>query len=89
MQQKPQYEGNYVPPHGSVSAWKNENRSNDRQPHVQIVATAHRDLKAGDEVELALWPNTKRTSHKSPHFTGNMKDPYRKEEKDFDDEITF
>ena len=84
---------------GKVSLWKND-KGGDKAPVLRGVAYAHRDLKAGEEIEVALWKNDK-GGERSPALTGKLSDKFKPTTKDagdsdvprakpdFDDDLPF
>ena len=65
---------------GKVSLWKND-KGGEKAPVLRGVAYAHRDLKAGEEIEIALWKNAQGTE-RSPALTGKLTDKYQPAAKD-------
>lgn len=83
---------------GQVSLWKPDS-DNPKAPAYRGVVVAHRDIREGEELELALWPN-RSDNPKAPKVTGKLSDKYQPEQRqetsapaaaddEFDDEIPF
>ena len=84
---------NFQPKPGSASLWRNES-GNPQAPVLKGNFVAHRDIKEGEEVEIAYWSNKQPKSDKSPHFTGRTSDKWQPPQKEvpgpaLDDEIPF
>lgn len=65
---------------GKVSLWKNpqwERGSN--KPYVRGKAVAHRDIREGEEIEVALWVNVS-DNERAPNMTGKLSDPHQRQE---------
>ena len=60
----------YEPKPGSAVAW---NPKTDRQP-LTIRCVAHRDIEAGEEFDVAIWPNREKKSETSPDHMGKVQD---------------
>ena len=45
----------YTPKPGEGALFKNEQRNADNQPNARGYVVAHRDIKAGEKLELAAW----------------------------------
>jgi len=79
---------------GKASSWPAKTPKHPRK----IVCYAHRDMKEGEEFEVALWPNVS-DNEKAPDYTGVVQnkwvpDPSFKrqqpaEREEFDDDIPF
>ena len=62
---------------GKVSLWKNDGYSPEgKQPWVRGSAVAHRDIKAGEEVDLSLWIN-RSENPRAPKLTGRLQDKFQ------------
>ena len=79
---------------GKVSLWKND-REGERQPVVKGKLVAHRDIKEGETIDIALWKQADVTG-RQPIMTGKISDVYvppqdfgSKKEEDFDDDLPF
>lgn len=83
---------------GKVSLWKNPQwEKGSTKPYVRGKATAHRDIKAGEEIEIALWINSSE-NEKAPSLTGKLSDKREQPQRQaqpvasadgFDDDIPF
>ncbi len=58
---------------GRIALWKGD-RPNG--PVLRGEFTAHRDIRAGEKIEVALWKNDKATSDKAPALRGKISDRY-------------
>ena len=59
---------------GKVSMWSNEKYvAGDTQPRLKGTLYAHRDYKAGEPIDIALWDNNSENP-KSPALTGKVED---------------
>lgn len=56
---------------GKIALWTNES-ANDRAPDYKGHAFAHRDIKKGEKVAVALWGNE--PSDRRPALRGRMED---------------
>ena len=61
---------------GTVSIWERNAKGNG--PIMSGRAYAHRDIKAGEEFDIALWRG-KSQHPKAPTYTGKVSDPYKPE----------
>ena len=57
---------------GKVSLWK-RNSDNPKAPSYSGDVVAHRDIRAGEVLDLALWPNQSENP-KAPQVTGKLGD---------------
>lgn len=57
---------------GDAVAW---NPRKENHP-LSIKCTAHRDLREGEEFEVAVWRNRDKSSEKAPDFSGHVQDKY-------------
>jgi len=87
---------------GKVALWKNDKyERGGKQPYVRGHFTAHRAIKAGEKINIALWVNQS-DNEKAPAMSGMVSDPYNPNEKqapkgrpapaaepDFDDDLPF
>jgi hypothetical protein len=65
---------------GKVSLWKNEqHEAGSSKPWVRGKAYAHRDIKAGEEMEIALWLNDSQ-NERAPKLTGKLSDSRPREQ---------
>ena len=61
---------------GTVSMWKNEGyQAGGDRPWVKGKLFAHRDIAAGEEIELSLWIN-KSDHPKAPKLKGKVQDKW-------------
>ena len=67
---------------GKVSLWKND-REGDRQPVLKGKLVAHRDLKEGETIDIALWKQD--ATGNQPVMTGKISDVFNAGAKDDDD----
>ena len=59
---------------GKVSLWSNETyEAGGRQPRLKGTVFAHRDLKAGEAMDIAVWDNNSENP-KAPALTGKVED---------------
>ena len=58
---------------GKVSIWKNDNSKNEKAPILKGSIFAHRDIKEGEMIEVALWKNES-DNEKAPTLRGNISD---------------
>jgi hypothetical protein len=66
---------------GKVALWKNDKyERGGKQPYVRGHFTAHRAIKAGEKISIALWVNQSE-NEKAPNFSGMISDPYKPDEK--------
>ena len=77
-----------------VSLWKND-REGERMPVVKGKLVAHRDIKEGETLDIALWKQKDLTG-RQPIMTGKISDLYvapeqefSTKEGDFDDDLPF
>lgn len=63
----------YEPKPGDVSAFKNDKKGNDRAPDFKGYLVAHRDIKAGEKLELALW--SREGTKGGWFYSGKISDP--------------
>lgn len=61
---------------GTVSIWERNAKGNG--PIMSGRAYAHRDIKAGEEFDIALWRG-KSQHPKAPTYTGKVSDPFKPE----------
>lgn len=62
---------------GQVAMWKS-NSNNERAPALRGTAVAHRDIKAGEVLDIAVW-KTDSENERAPVLKGKMSDPYVKD----------
>lgn len=79
---------------GRVSLWKPQS-DHPKAPAYRGSVIAHRDIREGEELEIALWPNQS-DNPKAPKVRGKLSDKYQAEQPqqpaagdDFDDDIPF
>ena len=66
---------------GTVSLWPAES-DNPKAPKFKGKLYAHRDYRAGEEIEISLWNGNKANPHapdynpKAPRFTGKLQDKF-------------
>lgn len=59
---------------GKVSMWSNEKYvAGGTQPRLKGTLYAHRDYKAGEPIDIALWDNSSENP-KAPALTGKVED---------------
>lgn len=58
---------------GRVSLWKNT-KEGDKQPYVDGNLVAHRDIKEGETIRMALWVQ-KGAANNQPVLKGQISDP--------------
>lgn len=63
----------YEPKPGDAACWKGEGGA---KPILKIKVTAHRNIREGEEVELALWTNDYKDREGQPDFKGKMQDKW-------------
>lgn len=68
----------YTPKPGDVSAFKNDQKGNEKAPNFKGYIMAHRDIKAGEKIELALWE--RKGTQGGYFFSGKISDPRPKKE---------
>jgi len=86
---------------GKVALWANDKyERGGKQPYVKGHLIAHRNIKAGEKISLALWVNQSE-NEKAPKLSGMISDPYQGDgksvkakpapaaEPDFDDDLPF
>jgi hypothetical protein len=62
----------YEPRPGDASLFENDS-SNERAPHWKGYIVAHRDIKAGEKVSLAMW---KRNGARGTFLSGKVSDQF-------------
>jgi len=67
----------YEPKNGDAAIFPNDKRGNEKAPDMRGYVLAHRDLKAGEKVELAMW---KRDGSNGGFYSGKISDPRKKAE---------
>ena len=81
---------------GQVALWKQEN-DNPKAPVLKGSVIAHRNIKAGEALDIALWRNESGNS-RAPTLKGKVSDKRAtherraepaKQEEDFDDSLPF
>jgi len=60
---------------GDVSIFRNVT-DNDRAPTMKGYAIAHRDIRAGEKLDLAVWKQTPKNGGDA-FFSGKISDPYQ------------
>jgi uncharacterized protein (DUF736 family) len=65
----------YEPKPGDVSIFRNVS-NNERAPTMKGYAVAHRDIRAGEKLDLAVWKQTPKNGGDS-FFSGKLSDPYQ------------
>jgi hypothetical protein len=68
---------------GKVSLWKNES-DNAKAPAMKGNFVAHRDIREGEEIDIALWKNNS-DNPRAPIVTGNIQDKREQREPGSDD----
>lgn len=66
----------YEPKPGDVSAFKNDKKGNEKAPDFRGYIIAHRDIKAGEKIELVLWTRNGTTG--GWFYSGKVSDPRMK-----------
>ena len=69
----------YEPKPGDVSAFRNDKKGNEKAPDFKGYLVAHRDVKAGEKIELALWE--RRGKQGGFFYSGKVSDPRPKQER--------
>lgn len=65
---------------GKVSLWKNPAfEKGGKHPWVRGKAVAHRDIRAGEEIDVALWINQSE-NERAPNLTGKLSDPRQRQQ---------
>ena len=64
----------YQPKPGFMSGWKDKGGKN---PAAKGTFVAHRNIAAGEEIDRALWHNTKKKQQNSPDWTGKVSDRFQ------------
>lgn len=60
---------------GKVSVWARREDANERAPTLKGTVVAHRDIKEGEELELALWKHDKYEKNgRQPWAKGKISD---------------
>jgi hypothetical protein len=62
---------------GQVSVWKGDG-SNPKAPILKGTAVAHRNIREGEELDIAFWKNES-DNPKAPTLRGKLGDKYKKE----------
>jgi len=57
---------------GNVSLWKGDG---GKSPVLKGNFVAHRNIMAGEEIDIALWRNSS-NNDKAPHLTGKVQDKW-------------
>lgn len=68
----------YEPKPGDCSAFKNDKKGSDKAPDFKGYVMAHRDIKAGEKIELALWE--RKGTNGGWFYSGKISDPRPKQE---------
>jgi uncharacterized protein (DUF736 family) len=85
----------YEPKPGDCSLFKNDKKGNEKAPDFKGYVMAHRDIKAGEKLELAMW--SRQGTQGGYFYSGKISDPRPKKEEapaqsgggDVDDPIPF
>ena len=78
---------------GTVAIWKNTS-DNLKAPQARGSFYAHRDIRAGEEIEISLWRNVS-DNEKAPTMKGKISDKHGSQSNtappadDFDEDIPF
>ena len=64
---------------GQVSIWGNKDATNPKAPKWRGSFYAHRDIKAGEEIDIALWRNES-DNPRAPVMKGKCGDKHRPQE---------
>jgi len=70
---------------GKVSLWKNDRGGSG--PILSGKVVAHRDIKEGEEIDIALWKRD--ASGNQPVMTGKIQDVYNSSAAADDDDLPF
>lgn len=62
---------------GQVAFWRS-NSDNERAPALRGSVIAHRDIKAGEELDIAVW-KTDSDNERAPVLKGKISDKYVKD----------
>lgn len=84
----------YVQKPGDISVFKERDKRNDKAPDWKGTAVAHRDIKAGEKLEIAFWQKS------DTMLAGKVSDPRQRTEQrqerpapnrrdDLDDQVPF
>ena len=65
----------YEPKPGDVSIFRNES-NNERAPTMKGYAIAHRDIRAGEKLDLAVWKQSPKNGGDA-FLSGKISDPYQ------------
>lgn len=82
----------YEPRPGDGALFKNEHKTDDKHPNAKGYIVAHRNIKAGERLELAAWT---KPGGKGPFQSLRMSDPRPKKDAepegvpDLNDSIPF
>ena len=60
---------------GQVSLWPNES-DNPKAPKYRGKVVAHRNIREGEELDIALWANQS-DNPKAPKVKGKISDPFK------------
>ena len=65
----------YEPKPGDVSIFRNVS-NNERAPTMKGYAIAHRDIRAGEKLDLAVWKQSPKNGGDA-FLSGKISDPYQ------------
>lgn len=88
---------------GRISVWAKKEGASESAPHLSGNFTAHRDIKAGEKIDVSIWKNENYVKGSNqPWGRGKIRDrvergappaasppPAAPEQPDFDDAIPF
>lgn len=81
----------YTPKPGDASLFKADKNGNDKLPDMRGYIVAHRDIKAGEKIELVMWQRQGKNGG-GWFYSGKVSDPRKREEpkpEPLNDEIGF
>jgi uncharacterized protein (DUF736 family) len=68
----------YETKNGDSAIFKNDKRGNEKAPDMRGYVVAHRDIKAGEKIELAMWKRDDKDG--GWFYSGKISDPRPKKE---------
>ena len=87
---------------GRISLWAKKEDASESAPHLSGNFTAHRDIKAGEKIDVSIWKNDKyQKGSNQPWGRGKIRDRMERKTSapaesapppppmDFDDELNF
>jgi len=63
----------YEPRNGDAAIFKNDKKGNEKAPDMKGYVIAHRDIKAGEKIELAMW--SREGTKGGWFYSGKISDP--------------